>query len=213
MRQRRRPQIGPLGGREATVGQGNGIGQIARPSDLRGSGDDPLTQSFRDARQTVALVNAIQHYAVKETRLGIPVLFHEEGLHGYAARDATSFPQSIALASSWDPEPDGFVWAMAFASGIVYVGGDFTAVGTSFTARNGVAAYSTLNGTLSSWNPGVQGSVRALAVSGTTIYVGGDLTMVGASPRTGVAAVSNSGSIRPSPSVIGVSISTGSAAR
>jgi beta-glucosidase len=79
-----------------------GIGHMARPSDLRGSGS-PLEQPYRDARQTVALVNAIQHYAVKDTRLGIPVLFHEEGLHGYAARDATSFPQAIALASSWDP--------------------------------------------------------------------------------------------------------------
>lgn len=81
-----------------------GIGHVARPSDLHGAGDDPLQQSFRNASQTVALVNAIQHYAVKETRLGIPVLFHEEGLHGYAARDATSFPQAIALASSWDPD-------------------------------------------------------------------------------------------------------------
>jgi beta-glucosidase len=81
-----------------------GIGHIARPSDLRGSGSNPFEQPFRDARQTVALVNAIQHYTVKDTRLGIPVLFHEEGLHGYAARDATSFPQAIALASSWDPE-------------------------------------------------------------------------------------------------------------
>ena len=81
----------------------SGIGHMARPSDLRGTGD-PFEQPYRDAKQTVALVNAIQHYAVKETRLGIPVLFHEEGLHGYAARDATSFPQAIALASSWDPE-------------------------------------------------------------------------------------------------------------
>jgi beta-glucosidase len=81
-----------------------GIGQVARPSDLHGSGDDPLEHPFRDVRQTVALVNAIQHWAMKDTRLGIPVLFHEEGLHGYAARDATSFPQAIALASSWDPE-------------------------------------------------------------------------------------------------------------
>lgn len=81
-----------------------GIGQVARPSDLHGAGDDPLQQPFRNAVQTVNLVNAIQHYAVKETRLGIPVLFHEEGLHGYAARDATSFPQAIALASSWDPD-------------------------------------------------------------------------------------------------------------
>ncbi|MGC1459995.1 MAG: glycoside hydrolase family 3 N-terminal domain-containing protein [Steroidobacteraceae bacterium] len=81
----------------------DGIGQVARPSDLNGSGGDPLRTPFRDARQTVSLVNAIQHFAVENTRLGIPALFHEEGLHGYMARDATSFPQAIALASSWDP--------------------------------------------------------------------------------------------------------------
>ena len=80
-----------------------GIGQVARPSDIRGSGN-PYDHPFRNARETVTLVNAIQHYAMKDTRLGIPVLFHEEGLHGYVARDATSFPQAIALASSWDPE-------------------------------------------------------------------------------------------------------------
>jgi beta-glucosidase len=90
-----------------------GIGQVARPSDLRGSGGDPLEQPFRDAPQTVALVNAIQHYAVNDTRLGIPVLFHEEGLHGYVARDATSFPQAIALASSWDPQLLTRVFAVA----------------------------------------------------------------------------------------------------
>jgi beta-glucosidase len=68
-----------------------GIGQVARPSDIRGSGS-PYDHPFRNARETVTLVNAIQHYAMKEPRLGIPVLFHEEGLHGYVARDATSFP-------------------------------------------------------------------------------------------------------------------------
>ncbi len=89
---------------KAKAGFPDGIGQVARPSDLKGSGDDPLQTPFRDARQTVALTNAIQHFSVENTRLGIPALFHEEGLHGYAARDATSFPQAIALASSWDPQ-------------------------------------------------------------------------------------------------------------
>jgi beta-glucosidase len=79
----------------------NGIGQFARPSDLREAGS-PFKVSYRDVRQTIELVNAIQRYALG-TRLGIPVLFHEEGLHGYAARGATHFPQSIALASTWDP--------------------------------------------------------------------------------------------------------------
>jgi beta-glucosidase len=80
-----------------------GIGQFTRPSDLTGTGN-PYERPYRDERQTVELVNAIQHYQLNETRLGIPAWFHEEGLHGYAARNATHFPQAIALASSWDPE-------------------------------------------------------------------------------------------------------------
>lgn len=80
-----------------------GFGHFARPSDLRGIGS-PYDQPYRDERQTVTLVNAIQRDAIENTPLGIPVLFHEEALHGYAARGATSFPQAIALASSWDPE-------------------------------------------------------------------------------------------------------------
>src|SRR5438874_7181903 len=31
------------------------------------------------------------------------MLMHEGSLHGYVARGATSFPQAIALASTWDP--------------------------------------------------------------------------------------------------------------
>jgi len=82
----------------------NGIGQVARPSDrVPLEANDPLTNVFRDVPQTVDFINAVQHYSVDDTRLGIPTLFHGEGLHGYMARDATSFPQAIALASSWDP--------------------------------------------------------------------------------------------------------------
>ena len=87
----------------------DGIGGFARPSDYRG-----VTQSNgaagasgetvnRDARQTAEYVNDAQHWAVEHTRLGIPILMHEESLHGYVARGATSFPQAIGLASSFDP--------------------------------------------------------------------------------------------------------------
>jgi beta-glucosidase len=82
----------------------NGIGQVARPSDrVPLEANDPLRNVFRDPAQTVAFVNAVQHYSVEDTRLGIPTLFHGEGLHGYMARGATSFPQAIALGSTWDP--------------------------------------------------------------------------------------------------------------
>lgn len=80
-----------------------GIGHFTRPSDRQQAGNTPFKVAYRNERETVELVNAMQRHAMRSTRLGIPVLFHEEGLHGYAALGATHFPQSIALASSWDP--------------------------------------------------------------------------------------------------------------
>ncbi len=83
----------------------SGIGHFVRPNDLHGAGEPtPDEKPFRDAQQTVALVNAVQHFQMTDTRLQIPALFHEEGLHGYAARGATSFPEALALASTWDPQ-------------------------------------------------------------------------------------------------------------
>jgi beta-glucosidase len=49
-------------------------------------------------------VNDVQTWAMNETRLGIPVLFHEESLHGYMATETTMFPQAIALAGTFDPD-------------------------------------------------------------------------------------------------------------
>ncbi|MEC3911572.1 glycoside hydrolase family 3 N-terminal domain-containing protein [Sphingobium sp. CR2-8] len=79
----------------------HGLGHFTRPSDAKGA-FSPRVAPGRNPRQTVALVNALQKWATTQTRLGIPILFHEEGLHGYAAVGATSFPQSIAMASSFD---------------------------------------------------------------------------------------------------------------
>src|ERR1019366_3696516 len=74
---------------------GNGLGQVGRPSDA-GKG--------LNARQMAETTNAIQKFFMENTRLGIPVVFHEECLHGHAAVDGTSFPQPIALGASFDPE-------------------------------------------------------------------------------------------------------------
>jgi beta-glucosidase len=78
----------------AAFAHGHGIGQIGRPSDAAGG---------RNAREQAELTNAIQRFFMEESRLGIPVIFHEECLHGHAARDATSFPQPIGLAATFNP--------------------------------------------------------------------------------------------------------------
>ena len=80
----------------------NGIGQIARPSDRSGP-SSPRQVGRRSIDESVAYVIAAQKWAMEKTRLGIPILFHEESLHGLAAKDATAFPQAIGLASTWDP--------------------------------------------------------------------------------------------------------------
>jgi beta-glucosidase len=74
---------------------GNGIGQIGRPSDTGGG---------KGARAQAELTNAIQRFFIEESRLGIPVMFHEECLHGQAAPEGTSFSQPIGLAATFNPE-------------------------------------------------------------------------------------------------------------
>jgi beta-glucosidase len=73
----------------------HGLGQVGRPSDA-GKG--------QDARGMAELTNAIQKFFLENSRLGIPVIFHEECLHGHAAIGGTSFPQPIALGATFNPE-------------------------------------------------------------------------------------------------------------
>ncbi|HUA58171.1 MAG TPA: glycoside hydrolase family 3 N-terminal domain-containing protein, partial [Verrucomicrobiae bacterium] len=75
--------------------KGHGIGQVGRPSDA-GKG--------KDARSTAELSNAIQRFFIENSRLGIPVVFHEECLHGHAAIDSTSFSQPVGLGATFDPD-------------------------------------------------------------------------------------------------------------
>ena len=73
---------------------GHGLGQVGRPSDA-GKG--------KNAREMAELTNAIQRFFIENSRLGIPVMFHEECLHGHAAVGGTSFPQPIGLAATFNP--------------------------------------------------------------------------------------------------------------
>jgi len=84
----------------------NGVGQITRISETKGG------QSQTSAKESTPLTpyenailsNTLQKYFIEETRLGIPAIFHEESLHGLAAAFATSFPQPIAMAGTFNPE-------------------------------------------------------------------------------------------------------------
>ena len=88
----------------------NGLGMVSRPSDRRGvtpaangAAGAAAGVGNRNPADTATYINAAQKWAVEKTRLGIPMIMHEEALHGLVAPGATSFPQSIGLASTWDP--------------------------------------------------------------------------------------------------------------
>ena len=62
--------------------------------------------SLHDLYAPAALSNEIQRWVMRHSRLGIPALFIEEGLHGFsdASLDGTLYPQSVNLAATWNPE-------------------------------------------------------------------------------------------------------------
>jgi beta-glucosidase len=86
-----------LGNDKARALLAHGLGEISRPS------ENEDRKKNLGPRQEAELTNALQKYVIEQTRLGIPVLNHEEGLHGMQGIGATSYPQPIALAASFDP--------------------------------------------------------------------------------------------------------------
>jgi beta-glucosidase len=70
----------------------NGVGALGRPG------------LYSPPRATAEWTNAFQKYLRENTRLGIPVFFVDEALHGLMAFGSTMFPQAIGLASTWDPD-------------------------------------------------------------------------------------------------------------
>ncbi len=73
---------------------GHGLGEISRP--LGSHGVEPRTG--------VRALNRLQKFLKEETRLGIPVLSHEECLVGLMARGATMFPSALAYSATWNPD-------------------------------------------------------------------------------------------------------------
>ena len=66
--------------------------------------DDAPTQYSYPYSKHAAAINTIQRWFVEETRMGIPVDFTNEGIHGLNHDRATSLPAPIGIGSTWDKE-------------------------------------------------------------------------------------------------------------
>ena len=71
-----------------------GLGQITRPL-----GSRPI-----EPRVGVRALNRLQKFLCEETRLGIPVMSHEECLSGLMGQGATLFPSALAMGATFDPK-------------------------------------------------------------------------------------------------------------
>jgi len=117
-----------------------------------------------------------------------------------------SIDLSTLTVTTWNPDADGEVFAMATVGTTLYVGGAFTFIGgTGANQRIAAAAFNTaaVGTPLTAWDPEArdanapgpvfQGTVYALAPFGSVMYVGGTFTQIGGlttpQARDNIAAV------------------------
>ena len=96
----------------------NGIGQLGAPSQGSSESEKAAAPYYGKGPRAMAIfTNTIQKYVIEHNRLGIPTTFHEEALHGLVSPGATSFPQAIALAGTFDVDLVQDVFTVAAREG------------------------------------------------------------------------------------------------
>lgn len=94
---------GDLGNNPALYKNGIFGFQVSAASSQTGVGAQLMSYNTKENALLLAQkINQIQRYFINETRLGIPFIPFDEALHGLVRNGATAFPQSIALAASFD---------------------------------------------------------------------------------------------------------------
>ncbi len=72
----------------------NGVGHISQFAVMQQLPPNELRDFVRE----------LQAYLMNETRAGIPAIFHEEAITGFSTYGATTYPQQIGVACTWNPD-------------------------------------------------------------------------------------------------------------
>lgn len=107
---------------------------------------------------------------------------------GLAAIDAAT-----GRVSTWNPAPVPWsvvhpqIKSLALCDSLLYVGGDFSAIGGQ--SRICLAAVDTSTGLATDWDPGTNGMVWSLLGDGNATYAGGGFTRMGGFPCASLATI------------------------
>jgi hypothetical protein len=122
---------------------------------------------------------------------------------GQSRQSLAALDLDTAAATAWQPALTKwdlaypYVRTLAARDSLVFVGGDFSAVGGE--SRICLAAIDTVSGMPSQWDPGLDGLVWSLASQDRSLIVGGGFSRAGGLPSSGLASFIVSGSSSPQP--------------
>jgi hypothetical protein len=101
---------------------------------------------------------------------------------GQARSNIAAIDATTGVPTSFAPDANLTVSALAVSGSTVYAGGNFGVIGGA--TRIGLAALDATTGAaLSGWDAGADGNVYCLELSGTKLYAGGSFTHIGGAPR------------------------------
>jgi Tol biopolymer transport system component len=106
---------------------------------------------------------------------------------GVTRHDIAHITSDGSLDTTWDPDANGSVYALAASESTVYAGGQFTTIGGQ--NRNEIAALDAVTGAATVWDPNADSTVLTLAVGDSAVYAGGAFTTIGGQSRDYVAAL------------------------
>jgi hypothetical protein len=112
------------------------------------------------------------------------------GTQEVARYNLLAYNITTGVLTAFAPQFNGPVKALALRKDkkVLYVGGNFTKVGTA--TRNNFAAFTVSTGNLRATAPRVNGAVNAITVTEKSVYFGGNFTTVNGWSRTRLAAIS-----------------------
>jgi hypothetical protein len=97
------------------------------------------------------------------------------------------YDTSSGAVSTWSPDPDQQVFAVASSGAYLCVGGEFDAIGG--IRRNRLAAIDLTTHQVAAWDPGADGGVFQMIITGPTAYVCGGFQHVGGQARGHLAEI------------------------